>query len=114
MVAAPGRRRLLPGALDERTLLVREAATGFDQVGPSVERPLERLEPPPSGDRSVVAGSEHRRHLPAPEARRARVLRVLEEAGAEALLLGRSFVPEHAGDEAGDRLHHREGRELPA
>ena len=66
----------------------------------------------PAGDPAVVAGPEHFRHLPAPEGGGPGVVRILDEAGGERLLLGRGLVPHHAGYEPGDGLDDDKGARL--
>ena len=80
-----------------------------EEVGPSLQRPPERLAQPPAADRAVVAGHEDGRNVVALEDGRPRVLRVLEEPVGERLLGGRGGV-DRARQEAEDRVDDDERR----
>jgi len=62
----------------------------------------------------VVARAQHGRDLPAPVLGGPRVLRLLEQAAGEGLVLGGRLVAEHAGDEPGDGFDDDERRGLPS
>src|SRR5438067_1557515 len=68
----------------------------------------------PAPDRGVVALGQDLGHDLAAELERPRVLRVLEQAGAEALVVGGGRLAEHAGAQARDRVDQRERGRLAA
>ncbi len=105
--------RLSQPELLEQTLVGRaQAASGLDKVRPPVHRPPQGLRPAPPGDPGVVAAAEDRRHVPTPKRRRPRVVRVLGQAGREALVPGRVLAAEHAGMRLGDGLDDDESAQL--
>ena len=62
----------------------------------------------------MIAPTQDLRDFPAPEYRRAGVLRVLEEPGREALVACRGRVAEHTWDQTGRGLDHDKGSQLAA
>ena len=103
----PGRSGLRDGG-------VAPTVVGREQVRPQAPGAFERLRPAPGGDGAVVAAAQDLGDVPAPKARRPRVLRVLEEAAREALLLEGGSVADDARNEAGDGLEDDEGGQLAA
>src|SRR5437762_465522 len=67
------------------------------QVGPPLEGPAQRQAPPPARDLRVEAGEQDLGHRPIAEFRRARVLRVLQEASAVGLFPRRIGAAQHPG-----------------
>src|SRR5262245_55585899 len=77
-----------------------------EQIRTTLERHAERLLAPPPGDRGVIAREQHVRHARAPELRRPRVLRTLEQTAHERVVGGRGGVAEHARQQPDDRVEH--------
>src|SRR5579875_2595207 len=107
-----GGRKTIAVLREEAHLVLAEAAARLDEVGTALEGARQGHGAPPGRDPAVVAAAQHLGNLEASEARRPRVLGVLEQAGGEALLARRRLVAEHPGNEPGHRLEDDEGREL--
>src|SRR4029453_8681890 len=70
-----GQRELL----EQRPLVGAHPAPGLDEVRPALDGPGHRRGPPHAGHAPVVARAQHLGDLPAPEAPRPGVVRVLEQ-----------------------------------
>src|SRR3972149_4144105 len=94
-------------------LLRRQLHRGQEVRAPP-RREQQVLPPPPLRHLLVVPGDQHSRPRPAPDLRRPRVVRRLQQAGRERLLRRRFRRAEGAGDVAHDRVHQDHRRQLAA
>ena len=85
-----------------------------EQIRPALERALERLAPPPLLDLRVVPRQQHRRHRHAPELRRPRVLRKVEQPARERIARHRCLVADDARDQPRHRVDDHQRRQLAA
>src|SRR5262245_46658628 len=90
LVAASGRRLFA---------LAGGGRTGPPQVGPACAREPLGFSTAPGLDLRVIAGGEHGRDRTALPELRPRVLRIFQQAVAEALLRARGLLAHDAGDE---------------
>ena len=86
----------------------------IEEVGAAFTSTGDTLFALPAFDVGMVAAQQNRGHWPAVVFGRPGVLRVLEEAIGEGLLLGRSFIAERARDVPGDSIDEDHRRELAA
>src|SRR5262249_51523325 len=86
----------------------------LEEVGPARARSPARLVCAPALDRGVIAALQHVGDVAAAEARRPRVVGVIEGAALARLVLRGLLVAEDARHEAHDGLGHAQGRELTA
>src|SRR5581483_3588258 len=84
----------------------------LQQIRPPFLRPPPRLFRAPPGDLGMVAREQHFRHLPAPELRRPRIMRILQQFAAERFVLRTAIVAQHTGQQPRHRVddHHRRQR----
>src|SRR5689334_8253698 len=104
--------------LSSRTLVSETLGPLFLINGPKIGPPQFRrrfgLGVTPGLDLLVVAGEQHLRHLQALPLRRPRVMRVLQEARLETLLLQRLLGAHDTGQEANAGIDHRQSRRFAA
>src|SRR5690606_37230184 len=86
----------------------------FQQLRPALPRTSKRLTSPPLRYAAVMSRQQHFRHLPGAEVIRSRIMRMLEQAGAERVRNRRSFIAEHARQQADDAVHDDHSRKLAA
>src|SRR5580704_6399173 len=84
------------------------------QVRPPLPRDPFRFRPPPFGDLRVVAREQHLRNRATLPYARARIVRIFEQALLEALLLARSVLAHHSGDEPHAGVEDRQRGDLAA
>ena len=84
------------------------------EIRPADSGDLFGLRLPPGGDRGVMAGEQHIRHArPAPLGR-AGIMRIFQQPGAEAFLLGARPGAHHARQQPHAGIEQHERRQLPA
>src|SRR5262245_21934605 len=93
--------------------------SALPQVGPPPPRDLFPLLHPPLGNLALLARDQDLRHAPldsvrAGPARRAGVVRVLQQSVLETLLARRRRLAHHPGQQPHAAIHHRHGRDLAA
>jgi len=90
---------------------IRDALSVYEKLGATLPGTSKCLFPPPFRDRRMVAGQQHRRHLAELVRDRPRVVRAVEQAVRERILLRRGRVVERAVLQPSDRIdQHRRGQ----
>ena len=113
----PGNRACKPepsnrAGLNEKTRPGPGLAVATGAIGPPVQRAQDRLLFLPARHLRVVAGEQNFGHLPPVPALGPRILRVLQQPGAEGLVIRRPFAgPQNARHQPDDGINHHRRRE---
>src|SRR5690349_21737625 len=82
------------------------------QIRPPQQRQLERLTLAPFPNLAVMARNQHVGNFPLSKLRRPRVVRVVEKTPRKRITRDRVLVPNHSGNQPGDRIDDDKGRQF--